>query len=96
MLSQGAAGEGDKETFRHAALVVKAPFYYVKSRVTVMGRWLNGPWRSAGMKQADPRVDWELFHVPGTRSSKGFELDSIEVKRLEGEDSFNRNMVKEA
>ncbi|KAF7538177.1 hypothetical protein G7054_g3129 [Neopestalotiopsis clavispora] len=91
MLSQGAAGEGDKETFLHAAIVLNAPFYDVKSRVTVMGRWLNDTWHSAGMKQADPREDWQLFHAPGKKSSKGFKLGPIELKR-----SSNSNVTGKA
>lgn len=60
LMSQGAQGEGDKETFLHAATVAGASWYDVKSPVTVMGRWINGTWHSTGMKQADPREDWVL------------------------------------
>ncbi|KAH6655198.1 mannosyltransferase putative-domain-containing protein [Truncatella angustata] len=68
LMSQGAEGEGDKETFLQAALVMDAPFYDVKSPVRIMGKWLDGTWHSAGMMQADPREDWELFHKIGAES----------------------------
>jgi alpha 1,2-mannosyltransferase len=67
LLSQGAQGEGDKETFLHAALALGKPFYDVKTPVGVMGSWRNGQFRSAGMKQADPVEDWNIrekwFHL---------------------------------
>ncbi|ETS76879.1 hypothetical protein PFICI_10753 [Pestalotiopsis fici W106-1] len=96
MLSQGAAGEGDKETFLHAALVLETPFYDVKSRVTVMGRRLNETWHSAGMKQADPREDWQLFNAPGAKFSKGFQLGPIELKKFKRKDSSNNTMTRQA
>jgi alpha 1,2-mannosyltransferase len=60
LLSQGAMGEGDKETFLHAALALDLPFYSVKTPVTVMGAWINGTFFSAGMKQGDPVEDYSL------------------------------------
>jgi len=53
-------GEGDKETFIHAAMALEAPFYDVKTPVTVMGAWINGTFMSAGMKQGDPLEDHSL------------------------------------
>lgn len=94
LLSQGALNEGDKETFLHAALVVGAPYYDVKSRATVMGRWLKESWHSAGMKQADPREDWQLFHATAATSSKGFKFGPIELKRLVRKDSAPTNITK--
>jgi alpha 1,2-mannosyltransferase len=61
LLSQGAPGEGDKETFLHAAMASNSPFYAVSSPVKVMGKWLDGTWHSAGMKQADPFQDVEIY-----------------------------------
>ncbi|KAI0124002.1 alpha-mannosyltransferase [Xylariales sp. AK1849] len=60
LLSQGAEGQGDKETFLHAAMALNASYYDVKSPLTVLGRWLNGTWQTAGVKQVDPREDWAL------------------------------------
>jgi len=60
LLSQGALGEGDKETFLHAALALGEPFYDVRTPVTVMGSFINGTWYSAGMKQGDPVEDLAL------------------------------------
>lgn len=60
LFSQGAQGEGDKESFLHAALALEKPFYDVRTPVRVIGQWLNGTWHTAGMKQSDPIEDWSL------------------------------------
>jgi alpha 1,2-mannosyltransferase len=60
LFSQGAQGEGDKETFLHAAMALDEPFYDVRTPVTVMGSMINGTWFSAGMKQGDPVEDYAL------------------------------------
>jgi alpha 1,2-mannosyltransferase len=62
LLCQGALGEGDKESFLHAAMALEAPFYDVKTPVTVMGAWINGTFFSSGMKQGDPVEDYSLQH----------------------------------
>lgn len=69
LFSQGAQGEGDKETFLHAALALDEPFYDVKTPVTVMGSFINGTWHSAGMKQGDPVEDYALQHMSSTSPS---------------------------
>ncbi|WYZ42574.1 hypothetical protein EsH8_VI_000273 [Colletotrichum jinshuiense] len=61
LLSQGAHGEGDKETFVQAALALGQPFWDVRTPVTVLGRWVNGTFETSGMKQADPAEDHGLF-----------------------------------
>ncbi|KAL0938659.1 alpha-1,2-mannosyltransferase [Colletotrichum truncatum] len=60
LLSQHAPGEGDKETFAQAALALSQPFYDVRTPDTVLGRWINGSFETAGMKQADPAEDYRL------------------------------------
>jgi len=60
LLSQGADGEGDKETFLQSALVLGKPAYSVKTNVGAVGRRFNGTPRSSALKQADPAHDWEL------------------------------------
>ncbi|TQN74941.1 Alpha-1,2-mannosyltransferase MNN23 [Colletotrichum shisoi] len=47
LLSQGAPGEGDKETFLHAAFVLSQPFWDVRTP----------------MRQADPAEDFALFNA---------------------------------
>lgn len=63
LLSQGAPGEGDKETFLHAALVLSRPFWDVRTPVTVLGRWINDTFETATMRQADPAEDFALFNA---------------------------------
>lgn len=60
LLSQNAHGQGDKETFLHAAMALGKPFYDVKAEVGFLGRWVNGKFETAGMKQADPREEYAL------------------------------------
>ncbi|KAF6841418.1 alpha-1,2-mannosyltransferase [Colletotrichum plurivorum] len=60
LLSQLAPGEGDKETFVHAALALNQNFWDVRTPDTVLGRWINGSFETAGMKQADPAEDYRL------------------------------------
>jgi len=64
LLSQGATGQGDKETFLHGALVAGVPFYDVRTHIGILGRWINGSFESAAMKQADPAEDWALARDP--------------------------------
>ncbi|KAF2666349.1 nucleotide-diphospho-sugar transferase [Microthyrium microscopicum] len=63
LFSQGAQGEGDKETFLHAALALSLPFYACTTPVGVLGRPLNGTWYTAGMHQGDPLEDYTLSHL---------------------------------
>ncbi|KAB5526487.1 alpha-mannosyltransferase [Coniochaeta sp. 2T2.1] len=69
LFSQSAPGQGDKETFLHAALALQNPFYDVGTHVGTLGRWLNGSFESAAMIQADPTADYELRR--GRKKLKG-------------------------
>ncbi|KAL8356662.1 hypothetical protein RB601_001796 [Gaeumannomyces tritici] len=60
LLCQGAHGEGDKETFMHAALALNKPFYDVKTNMQFGGRWINGSYETSAMMQADPMEDYSL------------------------------------
>ncbi|KKA29428.1 hypothetical protein TD95_002686 [Thielaviopsis punctulata] len=79
MFSQGAPGEGDKETFRQAAIALSKPYWDVRSPNKVMGRWFNGTFESYGIKQMDPIADYKLaeFKRGGgvlEKNSKGEEI----------------------
>ncbi|TDZ25799.1 Alpha-1,2-mannosyltransferase MNN21 [Colletotrichum orbiculare MAFF 240422] len=69
LLSQGAPGEGDKETFVQAALALGRTFWDVRTPVTVLGRWINGTFETSGMKQADPERDFQLQKAHGAVAS---------------------------
>ena len=60
LLSQGALGEGDKETFGWAASVLERPSYHVKEGIRAMGNRdsENGEFRGTAMVQYDPREDY--------------------------------------
>ncbi|TLS31083.1 hypothetical protein PpBr36_03748 [Pyricularia pennisetigena] len=61
LFSQGGHGEGDKETFLHAAIALDKPFWDVHTVLGFLGRWLNGTFEGVGMKQADPVKDFNLW-----------------------------------
>jgi alpha 1,2-mannosyltransferase len=56
LLSQGGPGEGDKETFGAAALVLNASFYTVLEPPRALGIRNEG----AAVLQFDPQQDWNL------------------------------------
>jgi alpha 1,2-mannosyltransferase len=59
--SQGAPGEGDKETFLWAAEVFGELFYTVKKGVQAVGyNTAAGDWRGSAMAQFDPAADLEI------------------------------------
>jgi alpha 1,2-mannosyltransferase len=58
LLSQGSYGAGDKETFLPAAMVMDAPFYQVKTPLTILGRPRNGKLAIIAMAQYHPTEDW--------------------------------------
>ncbi|CBY00266.1 hypothetical protein IAQ61_011200 [Plenodomus lingam] len=61
LLSQGAPGAGDKETFVQAAMAVGLPYYQVKTGPHSLGRHIKGEFRGIGISQADPGVDFEYL-----------------------------------
>ncbi|OJJ51825.1 hypothetical protein ASPZODRAFT_469949 [Penicilliopsis zonata CBS 506.65] len=60
LLSQGAAGEGDKETFLAAAMVLNEPFYQVSEPLRALGRSENNEFMGSTMVQFDPIQDFWL------------------------------------
>ena len=61
LLSQGADGQGDKETFLQGALALGNPAYRVRSEIAVVGRKVRpGVFEPAALRQADPAEDWRL------------------------------------
>lgn len=66
LLSQGAMGEGDKETFAAAATVLDEPVYYINSMVGPSG-W-HGPdnYHGVAMQQMHPQMDYELHVLKNT------------------------------
>jgi alpha 1,2-mannosyltransferase len=57
LLSQGALGQGDKETFMAAAMVLDLPYYRVKTGVRAIGRVDGSERKGSGMIQVDPLAD---------------------------------------
>ncbi len=64
LFSQGSDGEGDKETFLAAAVVVKENFYQVQKFLNALGYWDETDrteFIGTGMGQYDPVADYNLF-----------------------------------
>lgn len=59
LLSQKAAGEGDKETWIAAATALNNTYYQVREGAQPVGRHLNGTYRYGGMLQYNPHDDYE-------------------------------------
>ena len=60
LLSQGAAGEGDKETFVSAAETVGEPFYQVSEPLRALGHPTEKGLAGSAMVQFDPAEDYNL------------------------------------
>ncbi|CUM48413.1 uncharacterized protein AC631_05575 [Debaryomyces fabryi] len=61
LLSLGAPGEGDKDTFATAATVLKQKFYQIKSHIKTVGYFENGNFQGVAMGQKNPLKDYERF-----------------------------------
>lgn len=59
LFSQGAAGEGDKETFLAATIVTKKSFYQVGKFLDALGNLRDGNFNGNGMGQFDPVQDYK-------------------------------------
>ena len=60
LLTQGASGEGDKETFIAAAMSLGEPFYQVSERICAMGHRTESGFAGSAMAQFDPIEDYKL------------------------------------
>ena len=60
LLSQGASGEGDKETFLAAAEALQAPYYATSERVVHIGHLFDGDLVGSAMVQYDVMEDYAL------------------------------------
>lgn len=61
LLSQGAQGEGDKETFLAATLVTQRPYYQVARFVGALGNVRDEKFNGNAMAQFDPVQDLEFL-----------------------------------
>lgn len=60
LFSQGAAGEGDKETFVAAATAMEEPFYQVSESICALGHSTKGGLAGSAMAQFNPMQDFAL------------------------------------
>lgn len=71
LLSQGASGEGDKETFIAAALVLGKPYYRVRARVGTVGYFDEaGEFKGCAMVQHHPGDEYLAHHAPSGSGGK--------------------------
>ncbi|CAG7929578.1 unnamed protein product [Penicillium olsonii] len=78
LLSQGAAGEGDKETFLAAAMAVREPFYQVSESICALGHGTKGGLAGSAMAQFNPMQDFALTNH-GVWRVKGDEASAPDV-----------------
>ena len=69
-LSQGASGEGDKDTFLAAAAFYNESYYQVRTGVQSLGHMVNGRLDGSAMIQYDPIEDYLLTIPPADSQSK--------------------------
>ena len=69
LLSQGAAGEGDKDTFLAAASFYNESYYQVHSGVKSLGHMVNDHMDGSAMIQYDPVEDYLFTSSPGDSQS---------------------------
>jgi len=70
ILSQGAIGGGDKETFLAAAVVLGKSFYRIKEHVGTVGyRDPNGDFHGGAMVQYHPADEWVAVHGNATEKA---------------------------
>lgn len=67
LLSQGALGQGDKETFLAAATVLKEPWYRIHTPVDRLSRWANAEEKGSAMIQHHPSDDLEMWNTSHLR-----------------------------
>jgi len=70
LFTQGAPGQGDKETWRTAAAVMKQPFYQVHEPVQAIGRSLSGSDNGNALLHYDPTVDFHTLSDGHGRNAK--------------------------
>lgn len=81
ILSQGAQGEGNKETLLAAAVVLKKKFYSVAERVGTVGYQApNGPFHGTAMVQYSAADEWAILHRKVPRNVIGKVMNTITGK----------------
>ncbi|KAK4946833.1 mannosyltransferase [Elasticomyces elasticus] len=75
LLSQGAPGQGDKETFAWAAAALNEEFYPVREHVMALGRFdSNGQYSGSAMAQHDPIADYVYMKTHGVPVHPGGDI----------------------
>ncbi|SCU99551.1 LAME_0G03664g1_1 [Lachancea meyersii CBS 8951] len=94
LMSQGTAGEGDKETFATAAHVLGLPYYQVKTKLAFDGYHSNGGFSGVALLQHDCVQDFELHERAISRVRK----DMTEYQKFDpaydAEDGFYNDLQK--
>ncbi|AOA63794.1 hypothetical protein KP2612_003888 [Komagataella phaffii] len=95
LFTQGASGEGDKETFLAAANYYKLPFYNIKKGVDVIGYWKpdQSAYQGCGMLQYDPIVDYQNLQT-FLKTHKGSRVNKLEQSELDKPGLLSRLIPK--
>lgn len=91
LLSQGGAGEGDKETFVAAANYFDLPWYQVNKRPeSAFGWWSDsGIYEHSSIVQYDPLLDYEILQELKTTLRQDMEINSNNNGDGDSEESEN-------
>ena len=84
LLSQGVLGQGDKETFMAAALVLGQSYYRVKTGVAIVGRHSGVEFKGSGMVQHHPSNNL-LYEINGNGEKKRCSAGFCSCKHAEDE-----------
>jgi alpha 1,2-mannosyltransferase len=87
LLYQGAVGQGDKETYLHAAMALNRPFYDVRRPVSVLGHSTDDEHVGLAMLQGDPTQDNEYSSGRRVDEPRGFFIHN-NVCKLHAEGVF--------
>ena len=81
LFSQGATGEGDKETYLAAAVVLGLPHYRVKQRITTLGyHTAEGDFKSGAVVQHHPKEDYETSDASKTTRTSAELSDDARIR----------------
>ncbi|KAK6543923.1 hypothetical protein TWF694_000641 [Orbilia ellipsospora] len=94
LMSQGAPGQGDKETFAWAAMVFEEPFYAVRQGVQALGRFdSKGDHLGSAMVQHNPIIDYSITKKYGTPHQRAEDpaaglQEVVDEQEVKGEPAF--------
>lgn len=91
LFTQGSGGEGDKETYYAAALVLNEPVHHVIQDCRPTGRFQNGEFVGAGMLQVDPHDDYQTNVLKTTTQGPRVMFMHLNYPKLNPKELFDND-----